>query len=78
MGLGLVRKNLLTVNMHFKLCLMFRFFFLFWTNRFQTPKRPSGEKEISCKSNITLQGFKDEFRGELIENELYQSSHNMI
>nr|XP_034332900.1 uncharacterized protein LOC117691283 [Crassostrea gigas] len=46
--------------------------------RLKTPKRPSGEKEISCKCNVTLQGFKDDFRGELIENELYQSADNMI
>lgn len=67
-----LRKNLLTVNMLLKLCLMFRYSFLYWTYRFKTPKRPSGEKEISCKSNLTLQDFKDEFRGELIVNVLYQ------
>lgn len=69
-----LRQNLLTVNMLLKLCLMFRYSFLYWTYRFKTPKRPSGEKEISCKSNLTLQGFKDEFRGELIVNVLYQKA----
>lgn len=57
---------------------MFRYILLFWTYRFKTPKRQSGEKEISCKCNVPLQGFKDDFRGELIENELYQSADNMI